>query len=121
MSGPSRLLLLALLLVTVAHAAPAAAQFIQQGNKFTNGSLAAPQYRELAEYIREVERIRHEFAGIIFLGDYFDDQLAAVTEGPRAPGAAGLQFAVHGDRATKRKAIVVVNRTKEVRRYAWRW
>ena len=44
MSGPSRLLLLALLLVTVAHAAPAAAQFIQQGNKFTNGSLAAPQY-----------------------------------------------------------------------------
>lgn len=84
-------------------------------------SLAAPQYRELAEYIREVERIRHEFAGIIFLGDYFDDQLAEVSEGPRATGAASFQFAVHGDRETKRKAIVVVNRTKETRRYAWRW
>ena len=28
---------------------------------------------------------------------------------------------MHGDRETKRKAIVVVNRTKETRRYAWRW
>jgi hypothetical protein len=83
-------------------------------------SLAARQYRELAEYIREVERIRREFAEVIFLGDYFDDQLAVVSETGQA-NAANIRFAVHGDRRTKRKAIVVVNRTGQPRRYNWRW
>jgi len=83
-------------------------------------SLAAPQYRELAEYIREVERIRHELADVVFLGDYFDDQLAEVRE-PGIEKLTNIRFAVHGDRKTKRKAIVVVNRTLKPRRYTWRW
>ncbi len=83
-------------------------------------SLAAPQYRELAAYIREVERIRSQFAGVIFLGDYFDDQLVEVSEAGLAH-SANLRFAVHGDRKTGRKAIVVTNRTRQERRYRWRW
>jgi hypothetical protein len=82
-------------------------------------SLAAREYRQLAEYIREVERIRRKFAAVIFLGDYFDDQLAAVSETGQA--AANLRFAVHGERGGGRKAIVVVNRTRQTRRYSWRW
>ena len=83
-------------------------------------SLAAPQYRELAAYIREIERIRHELADVLFLGDYFDDQLAVVSE-PGLAKLTDLRFAVHGDRKTKRKAIVVVNRARAARRYSWRW
>ena len=44
------------------------------------GSLKQPIYRDLANYIKEVERIRKALAEDIFLGKYYDDQFAKIQE-----------------------------------------
>jgi hypothetical protein len=85
------------------------------------GSLDQPQYRELGAYIREVERIRRSLADIIFLGDYFDELDAAITEVTGSDQSTRLHYRVHGDKDTGRHAMVVVNDSAEPARYAWKF
>jgi hypothetical protein len=84
-------------------------------------SLAHPLYTELANYIKETERIRRELRNTIFTADYFDTLEAVVTEVQASPGAASgqMHWRVHGNRETGRRAIVVVNASREKRAYTW--
>lgn len=82
-------------------------------------SLADPLFRELADYLHGVNRLRDELTDVIFLGRYLDTIGGAVTlagestdrDAPTSePGRAGpLRFRVHADRDDGRRAIVVVN------------
>lgn len=83
------------------------------------GTLAQPLYNELARYIQEVERIRREFADILFLGDFFDDQGVQVAEQIRGDTTKAVFFAVHGHRSSGQRALVVVNEASTPRHYAW--
>ena len=66
-----------------------------------------------------MERIRHELADIIFLGNYFDNTEATITEVPAR--SVVLAFAVHGQRRTNQRAIVVTNTSDQPRNYRWRF
>jgi len=113
------------------------------------GSLDQPLYKDLAEYIQEVERIRKDLLDIIFLGKYYDKLDASVLEvvenaGRKSergesvkvaapgemPGMGGgsvdqlkesalLHYRVHGHMDTGQRAIVVVNDSPEPIRYIW--
>jgi hypothetical protein len=88
------------------------------------GTLADPIYRDLAEYLREVERIRQELAPLIFLGNFYDNQdaqLAAADGQPGKPLSTDVLFAVHGDSKGQRRAIVVINNSARVQKYAWKF
>jgi hypothetical protein len=85
-----------------------------------SGTLADPLYRDLANYIREVERIRHQLADIIFLGAYFDEEGASIIEVGGQPGMA-IVFRVHGDVSSGRRAMVVSNYSPQPRAYTWRF
>jgi hypothetical protein len=88
------------------------------------GSLADPIYRDLAEYLREVERIRQDLASLIFLGNFYDNQggqLSAAEGQPGKPLSPDVLFAVHGDSAGQRRAIVAVNNSSAARKYAWKF
>lgn len=82
------------------------------------GSLDQPVYHDLAEYIREINRIRGELAPYIFTGNYFDNQGANIKElsGTRTDR---LIFKVHGNRETGKRAIVVVNGSTDAAEYNW--
>lgn len=113
-------------------------------------SLGAPIFRKLAEYIKEVERIRCELTDFIFLGDCFDRLGAEISVVEKEdnqqdsatkeleiggevmiPGGGGgssagptpgnLHFRVHGDKSSGRKAIVVINPASDAREYAWKF
>jgi len=86
-----------------------------------SGSLADPIYRKLAEYIREVERLRGELAGIIFLGRYLDDQGAAITDETRTGQDRALYYAVHAHPTDGRRALVVANDAGSPRKYSWKF
>ena len=113
------------------------------------GSLDQPIYHDLAEYIKEIIRIRTELAETIFLGDYFDDQGAEIemlaktgtdqTDNTKEsnladPGAmpgvgagstgtkkdpGSLIFKVHGNRETGQRAMVIVNDSPDPVSYNW--
>jgi hypothetical protein len=84
------------------------------------GSLDQPIYKDLAGYIKEINRIRAELAEYIFTGDYFDDQGAKiVAEGSENLPATGLAFKVHGNHTNGKQAIIVVNGSQESHRYNW--
>ena len=64
------------------------------------GTLADPIYRDLANYLREIGRIRQELASLIFLGNFYDNQGAQVAAAEGQPGkplSPDVLFAVHGD------------------------
>jgi len=84
-------------------------------------SLADPLYRELANYIREVERIRRELAGIIFLGSYHDNQGAEVIGIDAGAARSGIVFTVHSENETGRRAIVLANTGSDPRSYRWKF
>jgi hypothetical protein len=87
-----------------------------------SGTLANPLYSDLARYVREVGRIRQELAPLIFLGNFYDDQGALVAAAePGKPLSPDVLFAVHGDSAGKRRAIVVVNTSNAARTYEWKF
>jgi hypothetical protein len=74
-------------------------------------SLDEPVYRDLANYIKEINRIRTELGEYIFTGDYFDDQggnIHVVSTGDKG-GQGDLTFRIHGNRKTGKRAMVVVN------------
>jgi hypothetical protein len=85
------------------------------------GSLDQPIYRDLANYIKEINRIRAELGEFIFTGDYFDDQggkIQVITPGNQ--GAVGdLTYKVHGNRKTGKRALVIVNNVEEPALYKW--
>jgi len=113
------------------------------------GSLDQPLYKDLANYIQEVERIRKDLLDIIFLGKYYDKldasvmevvenatgkseggesvNVAAPGEMPGMGGGSGdqlkestlLHYRVHGDMDTGQRAIVVVNDSPEPISYVW--
>jgi hypothetical protein len=85
------------------------------------GSLADPLYRDLAEYIREVGRIRAELAEIVFLGKYLDELGAEVVDRSGPSPARTLYYAVHEHAGNGRRAIVVANDSAKPRSYTWRF
>ncbi len=114
-------------------------------------SLGTPIFRKLAEYIKEVERLRSELANFIFLGDYLDklgaevsiiqeenknkeaeaDKLEIGSE-VMIPGGGGgaasngaiannLHYRVHAKKSSGRKAIVILNPSPEEQKYSWKF
>ena len=115
-----------------------------------SASVKNPLWVRTAEYIREVERIRKELLDIIFLGNYYDNLDAVITEEKKEskepatgkkeltvggevmiPGGGGvaaavstvnsLHFKVHGNRETGKRAIAVMNPTEAEIRYTWKF
>lgn len=82
------------------------------------GSLDQPVYQDLANYIKEINRIRGDLAPLIFTGKYYDDQGATLRELP-GNSLNNLIFKVHGNTANTQKAIVVVNRAATPVEYTW--
>ncbi len=84
------------------------------------GTLEQPLYRDLAAYIKEINRIRTELSEYIFTGNYFDDQGAAVEViPPQKESQANLSFKVHGNRLSGKRALVVINKGTENVQYKW--
>jgi hypothetical protein len=88
------------------------------------GSLDQPVYRDLALYIKEVNRIRAELTDYIFTGDYFDDQggkiVIAGNKGQQSNGISGnLVFKIHGNHQTGKRAMVIVNDCLQPVSYNW--
>jgi hypothetical protein len=85
------------------------------------GSLDQPVYRDLANYVKEINRIRTDLRDYIFTGDYFDDQggKAEVVVSGDAMNAPGLTFKVHGNHKTGQRAMVIVNNGSEALTYKW--
>ena len=91
-------------------------------------SLGSAAYKQLGDYIREVQRIRGALADTIFLGEYLDMQGAFVQEvkenagtGPKyTPSTSGaLLYRVHRNPKTGQRAIVVANTWRDERKYLW--
>ncbi len=85
------------------------------------GSLDQPLYRDLANYVKEINRLRAELAEFIFTGDYFDDlegHIRVVTRGSKS-ASGGLTYKVHGHRKTGKRAMVIVNNAAEPVKYNW--
>ena len=72
-----------------------------------SGSMADEQMRELAEYIREVLRIREQLKDAIFFGEYLDT-LEVTVETPE-----NVRFGAFRSTATGQRACVVVNQGQE--------
>jgi hypothetical protein len=83
------------------------------------GSLDQPVYRDLANYIKEINRIRTELSDYIFTGDYFDDQGGNVQVVGSEKNSSVLAFKVHGNHKTGKRAIVIVNDAPEPLKYDW--
>lgn len=80
------------------------------------GSIDQPMFKELALYIKEVERMRSELANQIFLSKYYDNLYAKVAP---VKQTNSLFYKVHGAAETDRRAILVANDGKEVVEYNW--
>lgn len=112
------------------------------------GSLKQPVYSDLANYIKEVERIRKVLADDIFLGKYYDDQFAKIQEynktsennatadgekksnpgdmpglnagtGTNLKPSDALHYKVHGNLKTGKQTIVVANDAADTKQYVW--
>jgi hypothetical protein len=85
------------------------------------GSLDQPIYLDLANYVKEINRIRTDLSDYIFTGDYFDDQGGKIefVGSENSVNAPGLAFKVHGNHKTGKRAIVIVNYASEVQTYKW--
>jgi hypothetical protein len=84
-------------------------------------SLDQPVYKDLAGYIKEINRIRNELSDYIFAGDYFDDQggKIQVTGSAEAANSNSLVFKVHGNQKTGKRAMVIVNYGPEPLTFKW--
>jgi hypothetical protein len=82
------------------------------------GSLAQPLYRELANYIREVERIRGELHDLIFYARYLDQEGGEVKVADDR-GTSTLPFSVHSHFSKDRLALVIVNDFRESKTFRW--
>ncbi|GGC13525.1 hypothetical protein GCM10011386_01500 [Parapedobacter defluvii] len=112
------------------------------------GSLKQPIYNDLANYIKEVGRIREILAADIFLSRYHDDQFASVLEyetpdadnqpasaiqrtnpgempgtklvqGSNLKPSSALIYKVHENLKTGRQTLVVANDAADTKQYAW--
>jgi Domain of unknown function (DUF6259) len=89
-------------------------------------SLADPKYRDLATYIRDVEKLRGELRELIFTGKYYDNLGTSITElvkdGDRfspVSRTGQLITRMHGHAVKDQKAIVVANMSENDRWYNW--
>jgi len=88
------------------------------------GSLDQPVYRDLANYIKEINRIRTELTDYIFTGDYFDDQggkirIADNKDKDSIIHSRDLVFKMHGNHRTGKRAMVIVNDGLQTVSYNW--
>jgi hypothetical protein len=82
------------------------------------GSLDQPLYYDLANYIKEAERIRKDLSEIIFMGDYLDNQGAkvnAVTE----KLSNSLHFKVWRNPKTDQYALIIANDSSDAIQLNW--
>ena len=92
-------------------------------------SLTNPLFKDLAAYIKDVNRIRTELADTVFLGDYYDKLGAEIyqqapdfkKETPKYVQATGLIYRVHGNRKTGQRAIIVANPSGSPVTYQWQF
>ena len=82
------------------------------------GTLDQPLYHELANYIKEIERIRKELSDIIFLGDYLDNQDAKVNAVNEKLSNA-LHFKVWRNPKTDQYAIIIANESSDAIQLNW--
>lgn len=82
------------------------------------GTLDQPLYYDLANYIKEVERIRGELSDIIFLGDYLDNQGAKVNAVNEEHSNA-LHFKVWRNPKTDQNAIIIANDSPDAVQLNW--
>jgi hypothetical protein len=90
------------------------------------GSLDQPVYRDLALYIKEINRIRTELTDYIFTGDYFDDQGAEIVidagkTNESTGNARNLVYKVHGNHKSGKRAIVIMNDGLQTASYTWKF
>jgi hypothetical protein len=83
-------------------------------------SLNQPLYRKLANYIKEVERIRKDLHEVVFYARYYDDQGGQVTTIDDSQSAS-LPFSVHGHFQKDQRAMVVINNYPETKQYIWKF
>lgn len=87
------------------------------------GSLDQPVYRDLANYIKEINRIRTELTDYIFTGDYFDDQGGSIMIAGKgkdsSSNARNLAFKIHGNHKTGKRAMVIMNDGLQTVSYNW--
>ena len=82
------------------------------------GSLKQPIYKDLAEYLKETDRIREELNDFIFMSKFHDNQGAFINE----TGSAGaLLYKVHGHNKTDQRTIVVANNKTAPTTYIWKF
>lgn len=82
------------------------------------GSLKQPVYKELAEYLRETDRIRAELNDLIFMAKFYDNQGAFINE---INSAGSLLYKVHGHNTTDQRTIVVANNRAAATNYTWKF
>ena len=80
------------------------------------GSIDQPMFKELGEYIKEIERIRKELANQVFLGKYYDNLGAKVTQ---LKGTDAIHYKVHGAVNSDQRSIIIANDSKEPVQYNW--
>jgi hypothetical protein len=81
-------------------------------------SLKQPIYKDLAEYLKETDRIREELNDLIFMSKFYDNQGAFINE----TGSAGaLLYKVHGHNKTDQRTIVVANNKTAPTTYIWKF
>jgi hypothetical protein len=82
------------------------------------GSLEQPLYHDLANYIKEVERIRRELHDLIFYSRYMDQEGGEV-KATDSRKTDVLLFSVHRHFSQDRLALVIVNDSQEAKTYRW--
>jgi len=82
------------------------------------GTLDQPLYHDLANYIKEVERIRKGLSDIIFLGDYLDNQGAKVNAVKEKLSNA-LHFKVWRNPKTDQYALIIANESSDAIQINW--
>ena len=68
-------------------------------------SLADPQMRPIADYLREAIRLRKELADILFTGDFLDNREVTVASG------VTIKYNTHRDPHSGRRACVLINQS----------
>ena len=82
------------------------------------GSLKQDIYKDLANYLKETDRIREELNDLIFMAKFYDNQGAFINE---ISTAGALLYKVHGHKKTDQRTIVVANNKTVPSKYTWKF
>lgn len=84
------------------------------------GSMKQPLYRDLANYIKEIGRIRRELHDLIFYARYYDEETGHIKP-VDSSSSDMLQCQIHGHLKSDQRAMVVINTSTDTLRYTWKF